>query len=48
MRVSQPQWESLITSPRVSYFNMGLERRGGGQVSVPHLPGLVTKRNQAL
>jgi len=47
MRVSQPQRASLITSPRVSY-NMGLERRGGGQVSVPHLPGLVPKRNQAL
>ena len=44
MRVSQPQWASLITSPRVSYINMGRGLSGGGrgtrQVSVPHLPGL--------
>ena len=52
MRVSQPQWASLITSPRVSYINMGRGLSGGGrgtrQVSVPHLPGLVPKRNQTL
>jgi hypothetical protein len=30
MRVSQPQWASLITSPRVSYINMGRGAEGGG------------------